>query len=81
MEAPRPPLEQLAVIPRTGGLTHSWASWFGLLFEWMRPTGSTGSGSASLGANCPASALTAPYTWIEETAPDGTPCVRPIWKK
>lgn len=43
-------------------------------------TNSTGAGSALLGANSPASTLTAPYTWVACLAGDGTPCSFPIWK-
>jgi hypothetical protein len=81
MQVPRPPLEQQPIDVRRGAWSPAWATWFGLLFAWATPTGSTGSGTASLGTNCPASVLTAPYTWIEVTAPDGTLCVQPIWKK
>ena len=44
-------------------------------------SGSTGSGAALLGANSSSTHLTAPYTWIDVVAPDGTLCVMPIWKK
>jgi len=40
----------------------------------------TGSGSALLGANCPATTLTAPYTWIETVALDGSAVYLPAWK-
>jgi hypothetical protein len=40
----------------------------------------TGTGSALLGANSPASVLTAPYKWIRVLASDGTVCFMPIWK-
>lgn len=43
-------------------------------------TNSTGAGSALLGANSPASTLTAPYTWITVTASDGSTGYMPVWK-
>lgn len=43
-------------------------------------TNSTGAGSALLGANSPATILTAPYTWITVTTSDGTTGFMPIWK-
>lgn len=42
---------------------------------------SVGTNSASLGSNCPAAFFTAPYAWVDFIAPDGTPCVMPIWMK
>jgi hypothetical protein len=42
--------------------------------------GTTGSGSAALGANCPASTATAPYTWLKVTASDGSQVYVPAWK-
>ncbi|HEY1896705.1 MAG TPA: right-handed parallel beta-helix repeat-containing protein [Terracidiphilus sp.] len=42
--------------------------------------GSTGAGSAALGANSPATVLTAPYTWLKTQAPDGTIVFLPCWK-
>jgi hypothetical protein len=41
---------------------------------------STGSGSAALGANCPAITPSAPYTWIKVTANDGSTVYIPAWK-
>lgn len=41
---------------------------------------STGAGSALLGANSPASTLTAPYTWVEMRANDGSTVYFPVWK-
>lgn len=41
---------------------------------------STGSGTAALGANSPASTLSAPYTWIQSKAPDGSTVYIPAWK-
>lgn len=38
-----------------------------------------GTKAVSLG-NAPATDAT-PYAWVEVIAPDGTPCVMPIWKK
>jgi len=43
-------------------------------------TNSTGANSALLGANSPATILTAPYTWITVTTSDGTTGFMPIWK-
>lgn len=40
----------------------------------------TGSGSALLGSNSPASTLTAPYTWMTVTTSDGSTGYIPIWK-
>ena len=40
---------------------------------------STGSGSAALGANCPATTLTAPSTWIKMETPSGTTVYVPAW--
>ena len=48
------------------------------------PTGitnsTTGAGTASLGTNCPAATPSAPYTWLQMTASDGTIVVVPAWK-
>jgi hypothetical protein len=41
---------------------------------------STGSGSAALGANCPAVTLTAPYKWEKVTTSDGSTGYMPVWK-
>lgn len=43
-------------------------------------TNSTGAGSALLGANSPASTLTAPYTWITVITSDGSTGYIPVWK-
>ena len=43
-------------------------------------TNSTGGGSALLGANSPATTLTAPYTWITVITSDGSTGYMPIWK-
>jgi hypothetical protein len=40
----------------------------------------TGSGSAALGANCPAVTDSAPYTWFKMTAGDGSTVYVPAWK-
>jgi hypothetical protein len=40
----------------------------------------TGAASAALGANSPATVATAPYTWIQAKAPDGTTVYIPAWK-
>jgi hypothetical protein len=39
-----------------------------------------GSGSAGLGANCPAVTATAPYIWEKVTTSDGSQGYMPIWK-
>ncbi|MEI6282632.1 MAG: hypothetical protein WCP82_07940 [Alphaproteobacteria bacterium] len=41
---------------------------------------STGAGAAVLGANSPASTLTAPYTWIKAVSSDGSTVYIPAWK-
>jgi hypothetical protein len=43
-------------------------------------TNTTGTGSAALGANSPATTNTAPYTWIEVLAADGSTVYIPAWK-
>jgi hypothetical protein len=43
-------------------------------------TNTTGSGSAALGSNSPATTNTAPYTWIQATAADGSTVYIPAWK-
>lgn len=43
-------------------------------------TNSTGAGSSLLGANSPATTLTAPYTWISVITSDGSTCFFPVWK-
>jgi hypothetical protein len=43
-------------------------------------TNATGSGSASLGANCPATTVSAPYTWIKMISSDGSTVYVPAWK-
>jgi hypothetical protein len=58
---------------------------FGPVVDWSNGfklfSASTGSGAALLGANAPTTYLSAPYTWVDIIAPDGTACVMPIWKK
>jgi hypothetical protein len=39
-----------------------------------------GAGSAALGANCPATTATAPYTWLKALASDGSTVYLPAWK-
>ena len=46
----------------------------------MRLKGTTGEGSAALGANSPATANTEPYTWVEITSADGSTCYIPAFK-
>jgi len=43
-------------------------------------TNSTGAGSASLGANCPAVTASAPHTWISFVSSDGSSVFIPVWK-
>lgn len=43
-------------------------------------TNTTGAGTALLGANSPASTLSAPYTWIQVTTSDGSTAYAPVWK-
>jgi hypothetical protein len=43
-------------------------------------TNTTGAGSAALGANSPATTNTAPYTWIQVKAADGSTAYIPAWK-
>jgi hypothetical protein len=43
-------------------------------------TNSTGAGSSLLGANSPATTLTAPYTWISVITSDGSTGYIPCWK-
>jgi hypothetical protein len=43
-------------------------------------TNTTGSGSAALGANSPATTNTAPYTWIQAVSSDGSTVFIPAWK-
>jgi hypothetical protein len=40
----------------------------------------TGVGSALLGANCPATTVTAPYTWFKMKSGDGSLVYVPVWK-
>jgi hypothetical protein len=40
----------------------------------------TGSGSAVLGANCPAVTPAAPYTWVRAVSADGSTVFFPVWK-
>lgn len=40
----------------------------------------TGVGVPLWGANCPASTVAAPYTWIRVIAPDGSVCYIPAYK-
>lgn len=43
-------------------------------------TVTSGEGSALLGANCPATTLSAPYTWIPIHSSDNSICYIPAWK-
>ena len=40
----------------------------------------TGAGSALLGANCPATTVAAPYTWLKMMSQDGSTVYVPAWK-
>jgi hypothetical protein len=40
----------------------------------------TGTGSASLGSNCPAATVTAPYKWLQISLSDGSTVYIPCWK-
>lgn len=40
----------------------------------------TGSGTPTLGANCPATTLTAPYKWLKMETDDGSTVYVPAWK-
>jgi len=39
-----------------------------------------GASSASLGVNCPAVTVSAPYTWIQVKTADGSTAHIPAWK-
>ncbi len=43
-------------------------------------TNTTGSGSASLGGNCPGVTSSAPYTWVQVVTSDGSTAFIPAWK-
>lgn len=58
--------------PTTGGL-------FTTAPQFSGPN-TTGAGSAAFGANCPASTLTAPYTWVQVQVADGSKCWIPAFK-
>ena len=65
--------------------TNTWAAGFNgnvHLIGLMKfaGTNTTGGGSASLGANSPASTNTAPYTWIQAISSDGSTVYIPAWK-
>ncbi len=62
------------------GITTAGGWTFGLANTTKFLAGSTGSGSAALGSNCPASTATAPYTWIKTTSSDGSTVYIPAWK-
>ena len=62
------------------GITTAGGWTFGLANTTKFLAGSTGSGAAALGSNCPASTATAPYTWIKTTSSDGSTVYIPAWK-
>ena len=43
-------------------------------------TNTTGSGTALLGTNCPATTVSAPYTWLQMQSSDGNTVYVPAWK-
>lgn len=43
-------------------------------------TGAVGTGTPTLGTNCPAVDPTTPFTWIQTTLPDGSVVYIPAWK-
>jgi hypothetical protein len=61
------------IVRSDGGITQTGAP----RFSGPNPTGA---GSASLGANCPATTTTAPYKWIQVTTQDGSTAYVPCWK-
>jgi hypothetical protein len=60
-------------------ITLAAAAYFGGLIQFAG-TNTTGAGSAALGANCPATTATAPYTWIKAFAADNSIVYIPCWK-
>lgn len=67
----------LGVSAKITALNGAWVQ-FNTLPKWMYST--NGSGSASLGTNCPAVTLTAPYTWVTMQVSDGSTVYCPAWK-
>lgn len=63
----------------------AWARKWGVMPtgapKWISSaTCTTGSGSAALGANSPATTNTAPYKWLTVLTDDGSTCYIPAWK-
>lgn len=50
------------------------------LFHTIAANEATGSGSAALGANCPATTPSAPHTWEKIVTSDGSTGYIPVWK-
>lgn len=67
----------LNVQAQSGGSTNICAQFGGPV---KLLTNSTGAGTALLGANSPASTLTAPYTWLQFISSDGSTVYVPAWK-
>lgn len=65
-----------------GGEKAYWASNGDIFIKIPRfnGTNTTGAGTALLGTNSPATALSAPYTWIQVTTSDGSTGYVPVWK-
>jgi hypothetical protein len=57
-----------------------WRTATGFFAKTIAGIESTGAGSAVLGANCPASTLTAPYKWVKFQTSDGSTIYFPGWK-
>lgn len=51
-----------------------------LQFTLITSNEDSGSGSAALGANCPATSPSAPYIWVEGLAIDQSTVFVPAWK-
>ena len=49
-------------------------------FKTVAANESTGAGTALLATNCPASTVSAPFTWIKVNTSDGSVCYFPVWK-
>jgi len=67
----------LNVAAQSGGSTNICAQFGGPI---KLLTDSTGAGTPLLGANCPASTLTAPYKWLTFISSDGSTVYVPAWK-
>lgn len=67
----------LYVSAQSGGTTNRCAFFGGPI---QLNDNSTGSGTPILGTNCPATTLTAPYTWLKFISSDGSTVYVPAWK-